>query len=242
MADEKAAQRVRRVDTEEKRRKLFLESIMKGRIYECVSCHRKSFENSVTCLPLDFEENFYDYPDIYHKAIGSIATRKVDGHLYISHTCKSYITKNKLPPMSNQNGLELMDLKDYPELHLTELESCLIALNIIFQKVVLLPKSRWPATKDRIVNIPIFESDVIKTVESLPRTPSEAGIVPVSLKRKIDYKRSHKTQYVSVPKIFQALNSLKSLGNPYYQFVPNIEDFSARFKENDADGLQLFFF
>ena len=77
--------------------------------------------------------------------------------------------------------------------------------------------------------------------ESLPRTPSEAGIVPVSLKRKIEYKRSHKTQYVSVPKILQALNSLKSLGNPYYQFVPNIEDFSARCKENDADGFQLFF-
>ena len=89
--------------------------------------------------------------------------------------------------MSNQNDLQLFDLAGYDELNLSELENCMIALNIIFQKVFRLPKSRWPAMKDRTVNIPIFESDVINTVSSLPRTPSEAGIIPVNLKRKQEF-------------------------------------------------------
>ena len=53
------------------------------------------------------------------------------------------------------------------------------------QKFVQLPKSRWTATKDQIVNIPIFDKDIISTIESFPRTLDEAGIVPVQLKRKI---------------------------------------------------------
>ena len=34
----------------------------------------------------------------------------------------------------NQNSLQLFDLTGYDELALTELENCMIALNIIFQK------------------------------------------------------------------------------------------------------------
>ena len=119
--------------------------------------------------------------------------------------------------MSNQNNLQLMDLSHYEELHLTELENSMIALNIIFQKVFKLPKSRWPAMKDRTVNILIFETDVLNTIKSLPRTPSQAGIIPIN--RKLNYKTSHKVQYISVPKILKALNTLKKMGNRYYQFI-----------------------
>jgi hypothetical protein len=61
------------------------------------------------------------------------------------------------------------------EIKLTELENYLIAQNIIFQKMFQLPKSRWSATKDKLVNIPVSLNDVLNTVSSLPRTPSEAG-------------------------------------------------------------------
>ena len=143
--------------------------------------------------------------------------------------------------MSNQNSLQLFDLTGHEELRLTELENCLIALNIIFQKVFQLPKSRWPAMKDRTVNIPIFESDVLRTVESLPRTPTEAGIIPINLKRKLIYKQTHKTQYVSVEKILKALKTLKKLGNQYYQFVPNFDEFKNKCRETDADGFNFLF-
>ena len=146
-----------------------------------------------------------------------------------------------MPPMSNQNSLQLMDLTSYEELHLTELENSMIALNIIFQKVFNLPKSRWPGMKDKTVNIPIFETDVLKTIESLPRTPSDAGIIPVNFKRKLMYKNSHMTQYISVPKIMKALNTLKELGNKYYQFVPQNVNFEDECREHDLEGFRFIY-
>ena len=95
--------------------------------------------------------------------------------------------------------------------------------------------------KDKTVNIPIFETDIIKTVESLPRTPNEAGIIPVNLKRKLSYKNTHKTQYVSVPKLVKALETLKALGNRYYQFVPDYAQFKEKCKETDIDGFNFLF-
>ena len=57
----------------------------------------------------------------------------------------------------------------------------------------------------------------------------------------MDYKTSHKTQYVSVTKVLKALETLRELGHPYYQFVPDIEKFKNKCKETDADGFKLLF-
>ena len=95
--------------------------------------------------------------------------------------------------------------------------------------------------KDKTINIPIFESDIISTVESLPRTPTEAGIIPVNLKRKTSYKNSHMVQYISVPKIIKALSTLKLLGHKYYQFVPLTMNFRDLCKENDLDGFRFIY-
>ena len=95
--------------------------------------------------------------------------------------------------------------------------------------------------KDRTVNIPIFESDIISTIESLPRTPDEAGIIPVNLKRKAGYKNTHLTQYVSVTKLIKALETMKLLGNRYYQFVPELSEFKERCKSKDAEGFDFLF-
>ena len=66
-AEEKAKGRLKEVSSEEKRRKKFIDSIKKGRIFECVSCHRKCFENGVSPLPENFEHEFENeecYPDV----------------------------------------------------------------------------------------------------------------------------------------------------------------------------------
>ena len=242
MTETKRKQRLKQVSTVERRRICFLNSIKKGRIYECVSCHRKCFETSILPLPLNFERDIDEnYPPIYRESIGEIKTKRIDNRYYWCLTCKNYITKGKLPPLSNQNSLDVFDLTKYEELKLSELENCLIARNILFQKVYLMPKSRWPAIKDRTINIPIMESDVINTVKMLPRTPSEAGLIPVSLKRKLSYKQSHKRQYVSVPKVLQSLDTLKKLGNKHYQFVSNIDGFKERYEAKDIDDYNLVF-
>ena len=95
--------------------------------------------------------------------------------------------------------------------------------------------------KDQTVNIPLFETDVLKTIESLPRTPTEAGIIPINLKRKLSYKQNHKTQYVSVEKILKALGTLKDLHNQYYQFVPDLQQFKQKCQETDVEGFNFLF-
>ena len=70
------------------------------------------------------------------------------------------------------------------------MEQCLIARNLLFMKMHELPKSRM-----------------------------KAGIISVKLKRKQKYKNYHWREYISIPKVKEALRILKSLGHKYYQFI-----------------------
>ena len=95
--------------------------------------------------------------------------------------------------------------------------------------------------KDKTVNIPIFQTDILNTIDSLPRTPKAAGIIPINFKRKLNYKNNHMAQYISVPKVLKALKTLKALGNPYYQFIPISDNFDDKCKENDLEGFQFIY-
>ena len=141
--------------------------------------------------------------------------------------------------MSVANGLSVVNVKE--NLELTQLENNLIAKKILFQKVFKLPKSRMAAVKDKIVNIPIGDEDVLNTVQALPRTPSEAGLVEVKLKRKLEYKNYHQYEYIDPEKIFQALKYLKDSGNPHYQFFDDRNEFEKRCKSDDPEGFEAMF-
>ena len=52
--------------------------------------------------------------------------------------------------MAATNGLKVY--KHDQELELTKLEGNMIAKRIIFMKIFQLPKSRWTALKDKIIN------------------------------------------------------------------------------------------
>ena len=139
---------------------------------------------------------------------------------YICKSCKGYLKKGKMPKMCAKNGLEVDKIPD-PKLKLTELENNLIARNIVFQKIHKLPKSRWQGTHDRLVNVPVGPQDVLNTIESLPRTPAEAGIIPiipVNLKRKLQYKTTHLKQMIDTNKIYKYLQFICKLGHPSYKF------------------------
>ena len=228
--------------TFEGRNRLFRESVRYGRDFPCICCERLLFRNGVKVYSQDYHDALnLKFENITSKAVGSIDLNKDIKILYICLTCKRYIERGKIPPMSNRNSLTLLNLSDYEELKVTELENAMIALNIIFQKVFKLPKSRWPGMKDKTINIPIYESDILNTIEALPRTPTEAGIVPINFKRKKEYKNNHIVQFVSVPKIMNALKTLKEMGNRYYQFVPISTHFEDECKENDLEGFNFLF-
>ena len=141
--------------------------------------------------------------------------------------------------MSVMNGLQIPDHDE--ELELTELEGNLIAKNIVFMKIFHLPKSRWTGLKDRIVNVPIKDDTIMNTVTKLPRTPAEAGLIEVNLKRKLEYKNSHVKQLIDPKKCFRMLELLKKSGNIHYQFYDDLNMYSKRCREEDAQGYTLIF-
>ena len=67
-------------------------------------------------------------------------------------------------------------------------------------KIFKLPKSRMSAIKDRTVCVPIDDTTIENTMLSLPRTPNEANLLPVKLKRKKSFKGSHLEEYINVYK------------------------------------------
>ena len=217
------------------RLKRFREKTQYGPIFVCSSCHQKLFEHEVVQLEKTFQDEVnrtYDGASekyIDHKVPislfikeGSIITRKESN--YICKSCKRFISKGKMPKLNKNNGLKVYDIPEHiPQL--TELESNLIANNLIFQKHHTLPKSRWNATHDRLVNVPVHDDDIPNTIEKLPRTPSEAGIVSMpitaNLKRKMEYRNTHIQQLINPANVYKYLEFLKESGHPGYQFYEN---------------------
>ena len=136
-----------------------------------------------------------------------------NGYTYICNTCKKSLYEGKMPVLAVANGLEVTDMEE--NCKLTELENNLIAQNINFQKMILLPKSRWAAGKGRMVSVPVGAQDVMNTMKQVPRLPEEAGLIPIKLKRKKQYLGHEKKELARPEKLFKALKQLKEMGHPY---------------------------
>ena len=250
-------------DTPNERLKNFLLSTIHNAVFICISCHQRCFRSNV----IEYTEKVQasiarEYPDILEECImndqlafkfqtqfphekwtkefkDEIGSKE---HKYICNTCIKYLRRNKMPPLCVANGLKLNEpekkLKS-EDLMLTELEGALIARSIIFMKIFLLPKSRWTALKDRAINVPIPETSVLNTINMLPRTPKEAGLVAVSLKRKKEFKNSHKSQLINTERMFRVLKKLKENNHPYYKFYDDHSTYEQRCFQTDADGYAL---
>ena len=149
-----------------------------------------------------------------------------------------------MPPLSTMNRLQLTETDESLKeqgVNLTELEGALIAKTIIFQKIYQLPKSRWTALKDRLINVSLNDEDILNTIENMPRTPNEAGLIGVALKRKKEYKNTHKHQLINPEKLYKILNKLKLSGNKHYQFYDDFEEYQIICHETDPSGYDVMF-
>ena len=164
--------------------------------------------------------------------------------IYICLTCKNTLLGGKMPAMAVQNGLHLPHVpEDY---QLTELENNLIAQMLNFQYIYRLPKSRWGATKKRMISVPVTRETVSETLSQLPRLPKDAGLIPLvpaNLKRKMEYKNAHKTEYIDPEKVLKVVKYLKDSNHPFYQFCDdlNLDTYKERCKEQDQRGFELLF-
>ena len=229
-------QAFRRLETfdnigEKQRYTKFKQSIREGINFTCVCCHRIFFRDQDTSKGTKEQlKNCLDElaPGLYERTVfvpDSVLRGSPKCHL--CHTCNKYLFKNHtMPPLCYYNGLELDKIPDCLELN--ELESTLIAKNIIFLKMFQLPVSRWSAIKDTVVNVPVSDNDLERTlssVSSLPRNPENAGLIAVQLKRKLSYKNTVTESFVNPTKLLKALLFLKHHGHPGYKNVSIDKDY-----------------
>ena len=244
----------RLVQNEDQRLRNFLQNSLFGPIFICLSCHQRHFQTNVQnfsadAIKMPLESCIMDMDPLEKMNFGQVFTIKKGENVKIQNqiickTCLGYLKKSKLPPHSVMNGLRLDATDAAMEkdgMVLTELENSLIATRIIFQKIFLLPKSRWSGMKDKQVNIPISSSKINNTLEMLPRTPNSAGLLGVQLKRKLEYKNNHKHQLINPQKLFLFIDKLKFKGNPYYQDVLTFESYKQTCRDLDKDGFKLVF-
>ena len=119
---------------------------------------------------------------------------------YLCKVCHGYLKKN-LPPKAASNGLNVVPVPEHVRLQ-SYLEEALIAKLLLFVKIFSLRSSLMPAIKDQVVVIPLEEQDIQKIVHSLPRLPSESGIIDVQWKRRVGQKNCHLQAKVNPSKIF----------------------------------------
>ena len=142
----------------------------------------------------------------------------------------------EMPALSVKNDLYVEDIP--PELQLTPLDNQCIARNVLFMKIKELPKTRMKGMVDRTVLVPIEPSEIMNTMEVLPRALDESAVVGVHFKRMKEMKNIHVKGFLRPTKLYQALVTLKVLGNPHYQTVIKKCLFCPReFKEDDKDML-----
>ena len=241
--------------TETGRQRIFLNSIRDGCSYPCCCCHGKKYSNSVHNIPdiNKFKEQLDEkFDNLFFKTIlpvtelrdedlENIPNRK--GLFYLCQDCKNKLNAGKMPAKCRQNHLEVFDIRNHPDLDLTELELNLISKRIIFMKIHRKPKTLMSAIKDRVVCIPIDSGTINETLQKLPRLPKDAGLVPIKLKRKQSYKQSHLQEWVDVEKVHRALLLLKNFGHKEYQFYTpeDLGSYVSRCKEKDAEGFEMLF-
>ena len=198
---------------------------MDGLNYVCQSCDRRLFRYSVKFLKekevTDLKEK---WPlDELTNLLQSASLEEKDPTILLCHNCLTTLKKKNTPKINVTNGLELDTVP--MELQITDLEQQCIAKLLVFMKVAKMPRSGMPKIVDKVINVPIYDADIENTITSLPRMPSEASIVEVELKRKIEMKNTHAHAYIRPVATINAAKKLKDLKNPYYQNITINEKF-----------------
>ena len=220
--------------TSDDRIKQFKRSIQGGLNYDCESCDRQFFRGSVRILS---EKQATELKakcglSFLKTVLPNINFRIKFPLVVLCHNCYSKIKSKKCPSINVSNGFSLDDVPE--ELKLTDLEQQLIAKVLLFMKVLpMTKKSKVPKIIDRVINVPLHDEDISKTISSLPRSLDDAAVVDVMFKRKLDLKNPHNHEFIKRSTLIKALKKLKELKNPFY--VDVIIDETSLNTEVDAE-------
>ncbi len=206
----------------------FKHDIMWGPIFVCCCCKRTFELTGVKQL----KQKMVDKIVLKHGEDFVEQTLSMDSHcdhedMLVCHNCYSYISKGRMPGQCSKNNLEFDPVP--PEIDcLTKVEEQMIAKTLLFMKIKQLPRSRMDAIVDRVIDVPLEDADVETTVNSLPRLPSESGLVFVKFKRKKSMKNTHQEAWIRPEKIVAAVQKLKQLKNRHYVDMKIKDDYVDR--------------
>ena len=246
----------------------FRKQVRYGPVYPCITCHQLMFrhqvleftedvqlflgekcsderaDNTISCPPDSF------FMTIHEEKIGSedecdqitmiSGGSEEERRCFLCKVCYSHLKKDVLPPKAAANYLKAMDVPEDVQLS-SYLEEALLARTLLFMKIFSLKSSLMPAIKDKCVVIPIDCVDVLNTVQSLPRLPSESGIIDIQWKRRLGQKNAHLQAKVEPARIFRALEFLRASGNKHYADTSSREEYEERCLQEDPDGYDLLF-
>ena len=188
----------------------FKRECKKQPVYICISCHRLLWRKGVQKFSID------KYNKIRKEIIELVPHEKyrltsIDGSIYICHTCHTALKSGKIPAQSKANRMALDEIPDELK-DLNNLELHIICKWILFIKLVKLPRGKQKGIKGAAVNVP---ADLGPACNLLPRLPTNAHIVSLKLKRKLEYKQAYLHDTIRPEKVITALYYLKN-NNPLY--------------------------
>ena len=212
--------------TEESRLHNFNLEKQYGPIFTCLCCMRNSFRRSVKRITDNYLIFLHGSEMIKFLQTNEIADENdldnilkkslyVHGYPHLCNTCRRYLDKLEMPAMCAKNSLEYAQIPTC--LQIPNLERQLICRDLTFLKVRQL-KYGMSAINDHVINVPIDDDDIIKTVNRLPRTEKNHGMVTVGLKRDMGLKKCHKLEMISPNRISDALVYLKE-NHPEYKDI-----------------------
>ena len=126
-----------------------------------------------------------------------------------------------------------MDLEEIPDelKDLNNLELHTISKRILFMKLVKLPQGKQKGIKGAAVNVP---ADLGPACTLLPRIPTDAHIISLKLKRKLEYRQAYLHDTIRPEKVISALHYLKN-NNPLYRDIEINEDWIQTWQEMDQE-------
>lgn len=166
-------------------RQKFRKTEREGLSYPCISCHRLLFKSGVTPYNIENLKDEVVMGIKNHKMEYCVSTDdlfKCDNKLWLCHNCNYNLKDGKMPNMCHANGLAISKLPEALR-DLNQIELMLIKKKLVFIKVRELKPSRMLEMNNRLVNVPISDTDLYKTCSLLPRMENESGTVNVAFKR-----------------------------------------------------------
>ena len=91
------------------------------------------------------------------------------------------------------------------------------------------------SNNDRVINVPISDEDIVKTVTSLPRNKSNDGYIIVNLKRMMSIKKPYMAEKVQTEQLLEAVEFLRLNHQDYKDVVQSdvIDEFMEDSGENE---------